>query len=191
MANAVLFATPPALLLPQAVEFSYLTTDAEFIHLDSARVFSSLALPRSPDIDCLMSPEGSPRHARPIPPGSIEIGPSHYRRTRRLRVRKKCSHQQLYRRIGTMPHCHCRLSDGAGAAGAQPRYSSASLRRLLLADAGSSRLHQRPREMAPPYFLRSRSPRPALRRRRAVPATRVTTGERRNTPTPPGRPSSR
>jgi hypothetical protein len=38
MANTVLFATPPLLLLPQAVEFSYLTTDAEFVHLDSARV---------------------------------------------------------------------------------------------------------------------------------------------------------
>ncbi len=36
LANAVLFATPPLLLLPQAVEFLYLTTDAEFIHLDSA-----------------------------------------------------------------------------------------------------------------------------------------------------------
>src|SRR5216683_3742457 len=38
LANAALFATPPLLLLPQAVEFLYLTTDAEFVHLNSARV---------------------------------------------------------------------------------------------------------------------------------------------------------
>ena len=38
LANAVLFATPPLLLLPQAVEFLYLTTDAEFVHLNSVRV---------------------------------------------------------------------------------------------------------------------------------------------------------
>ena len=36
MANAVLFATPPLLLLPEAVEFLYRTTDAEFVHLKSA-----------------------------------------------------------------------------------------------------------------------------------------------------------
>lgn len=36
MASTVVFATPPALLLPQAVEFLYLTTDAEFVHLKSA-----------------------------------------------------------------------------------------------------------------------------------------------------------
>ncbi len=36
MASTMLFATPPLLLLPQAVEFLYLTTDAEFIHLKSA-----------------------------------------------------------------------------------------------------------------------------------------------------------
>jgi hypothetical protein len=47
MANTVLFATPPALLLPQAVEFSYLTTEAEFIHLNSARVVFQ---PRAPPI---------------------------------------------------------------------------------------------------------------------------------------------
>jgi hypothetical protein len=47
MANTVLFATPPLLLLPQAVEFSYLTTDAEFVHLDSARVAFQ---PRGPPI---------------------------------------------------------------------------------------------------------------------------------------------
>ena len=38
LTNAVLFATPPVLLLPQAVEFLYLTTDAEFVHLNSARI---------------------------------------------------------------------------------------------------------------------------------------------------------
>jgi hypothetical protein len=47
LANAVLFATPPLLLLPQAVEFLYLTTDAEFIHLDSARVVFQ---PRAPPV---------------------------------------------------------------------------------------------------------------------------------------------
>lgn len=36
MASTVLFATPPLLLLLQAVEFLYLTTDAEFVHLKSA-----------------------------------------------------------------------------------------------------------------------------------------------------------
>ena len=30
-----LFATPPLLLLPQAIELLYLTTDAEFAHLNS------------------------------------------------------------------------------------------------------------------------------------------------------------
>ena len=48
MANAVLFATPPVLLLPQAVEFLYRTTDAEFVHLNSARVAFPAA--RSPDL---------------------------------------------------------------------------------------------------------------------------------------------
>jgi hypothetical protein len=47
MANAMLFATPPLLLLPQAVEFLYLTTDAEFTHLNSARVAFQ---PRAPPI---------------------------------------------------------------------------------------------------------------------------------------------
>jgi Protein of unknown function (DUF2946) len=47
MANAVLFATPPLLLLPQAVEFLYLTTDAEFVHLNSARVAFQ---PRAPPL---------------------------------------------------------------------------------------------------------------------------------------------
>lgn len=45
MASNVLFATPPLLLLPQAVEILYLTTDAEFIHLKSA---STAFRPRAP-----------------------------------------------------------------------------------------------------------------------------------------------
>jgi hypothetical protein len=48
LANAVLFATPPALLLPQAVEFLYRTTDAEFVHLNSAHAaFQPRAPPAS------------------------------------------------------------------------------------------------------------------------------------------------
>jgi hypothetical protein len=48
LANAVLFAAPPILLLPQAIEFLYLTTDAEFVHLNSARVaFQPRAPPAS------------------------------------------------------------------------------------------------------------------------------------------------
>ena len=47
LANAVLFATPPLLLLPQAIEFLHLTTDAEFIHLNSARVAFQ---PRAPPV---------------------------------------------------------------------------------------------------------------------------------------------
>ena len=47
MANAVLFATPPLLELPQAVELLYPTTDAEFIHLNSVRVAFQ---PRAPPI---------------------------------------------------------------------------------------------------------------------------------------------
>jgi Protein of unknown function (DUF2946) len=47
MANAVLFATPPLLVLPQAIELLYLTTDAEFIHLNSVRVAFQ---PRAPPI---------------------------------------------------------------------------------------------------------------------------------------------
>ncbi len=48
MANAVLFAAPPALLLPQAVEFQYLTTDAGFVRPNSARVaFQPRAPPSS------------------------------------------------------------------------------------------------------------------------------------------------
>ncbi len=48
MANAVLFATPPLLQLPQAVEFLYRTTDAEFVHLNAVRVaFQPRAPPAS------------------------------------------------------------------------------------------------------------------------------------------------
>ena len=47
LANAVLFATPPVLLLPQAVEFLYRTTDAEFVHLNSAHVAFQ---PRAPPV---------------------------------------------------------------------------------------------------------------------------------------------
>jgi Protein of unknown function (DUF2946) len=47
MANAVLFATPPLLQLPQAVELLYLATDAEFVHLNSVRVAFQ---PRAPPI---------------------------------------------------------------------------------------------------------------------------------------------
>ena len=47
MANAVLFATPPLLELPQAAEFLYRTTDAEFVHLNSVRVAFQ---PRAPPI---------------------------------------------------------------------------------------------------------------------------------------------
>jgi hypothetical protein len=38
LANATLFATPPVLLLPQAIEFLYLIADAEFVHLGAIRV---------------------------------------------------------------------------------------------------------------------------------------------------------
>jgi len=48
LANAALFATPPVLLLPHAVEFLYLTTDAEFDHLDHRSVaFQPRAPPAS------------------------------------------------------------------------------------------------------------------------------------------------
>lgn len=36
MASTALFASPPILLLPEALEFLYRTTDAEFVHLKSA-----------------------------------------------------------------------------------------------------------------------------------------------------------
>jgi hypothetical protein len=47
MANTVLFATPPLLRLPEAVDFLYRTTDAEFVHLNSIRVAFQ---PRGPPI---------------------------------------------------------------------------------------------------------------------------------------------
>jgi Protein of unknown function (DUF2946) len=47
MANAVLFAAPPVLLLPQAMEFSYLATDAGLVHLNSVRVAFQ---PRAPPL---------------------------------------------------------------------------------------------------------------------------------------------
>jgi Protein of unknown function (DUF2946) len=48
LANTVLFATPPVLLLPQAVELLYQTTDAEFMHLGSVHTaFQSRAPPVS------------------------------------------------------------------------------------------------------------------------------------------------
>jgi hypothetical protein len=47
LANTMLSATPPLLLPPQAAEFSYRATDAEFIHLNSARVVFQ---PRAPPI---------------------------------------------------------------------------------------------------------------------------------------------
>jgi hypothetical protein len=48
MTGTMLFATPPLLLLPQAIEFLYLTTGAEFVHLKSAGVaFQSRAPPLS------------------------------------------------------------------------------------------------------------------------------------------------
>ncbi|MBW7964424.1 DUF2946 domain-containing protein [Bradyrhizobium sp. BR 10261] len=48
MAGTVLSATPPLLHLPQAVELLYRTTDAEFIHLESARhAFQPRAPPAS------------------------------------------------------------------------------------------------------------------------------------------------
>jgi hypothetical protein len=48
LANTVLFATPPLLLLPEAVDFLYRTTDAEFVHLNAVRVaFQPRAPPAS------------------------------------------------------------------------------------------------------------------------------------------------
>jgi hypothetical protein len=47
LANSLLFATPPLLLLPQAVEFLHLTTDAEFAHLNAVSVAFQ---PRAPPI---------------------------------------------------------------------------------------------------------------------------------------------
>ena len=45
LAGTVLFNEPPILLLPQAVDFLYQTTDAEFAHLNSPR---RAAQPRAP-----------------------------------------------------------------------------------------------------------------------------------------------
>jgi hypothetical protein len=47
LANAMVFATPPLLLLPQAIEILFLSTDAEFAHLNSARVAFQ---PRAPPV---------------------------------------------------------------------------------------------------------------------------------------------
>jgi hypothetical protein len=47
MAGTVLFSTPPLLLLPQAIAFSYRTTDAKFVQLSSASVAFQ---PRAPPI---------------------------------------------------------------------------------------------------------------------------------------------
>jgi len=48
MASTVLFASPPILLLPEAVELLYRTTDFEFIHLKSAgNAFQPRAPPAS------------------------------------------------------------------------------------------------------------------------------------------------
>jgi hypothetical protein len=47
LAKAALFAAPPVLLLPQAAEFLYLSTDAAFVHPNSA---SSAFQPRAPPL---------------------------------------------------------------------------------------------------------------------------------------------
>ena len=48
MAGTIVFAGPPLLMLPQAVELLYRTTDAEFVHLKSAgRAFQPRAPPAS------------------------------------------------------------------------------------------------------------------------------------------------
>ena len=48
LANNLVFSPPPLLLLPQAVELLYLTTDAEFAHLNAVRSpFQSRAPPTS------------------------------------------------------------------------------------------------------------------------------------------------
>jgi len=48
LANNLVFSTPPLLLLPEAVELLFLTTDAEFAHLNSVRSpFQSRAPPAS------------------------------------------------------------------------------------------------------------------------------------------------
>jgi Protein of unknown function (DUF2946) len=47
LANTALFATPPVVILPQAVELLYLTTDAAFVHLNSS---SPAFQPRAPPL---------------------------------------------------------------------------------------------------------------------------------------------
>ena len=48
LANNLVFSAPPLLLLPQAIELLFLTTDAEFAHLSSVRSpFQSRAPPAS------------------------------------------------------------------------------------------------------------------------------------------------
>jgi len=47
MANTVLFATPPVVLLPQAVDFSYVTAAAEFVRAAHLRVAFQ---PRAPPV---------------------------------------------------------------------------------------------------------------------------------------------
>jgi hypothetical protein len=47
MANAVLFAAPPVLLLPQAATFSYLASDAGFVHVNPIGIAFQ---PRAPPI---------------------------------------------------------------------------------------------------------------------------------------------
>lgn len=47
MAGAILFATPPLLQLPQAIDLLYRTTDAEFVHLKSA---GTAFQPRAPPV---------------------------------------------------------------------------------------------------------------------------------------------
>jgi hypothetical protein len=48
LANAALSAPPPVLLLPEAVEFLYLATEAEFVHLDHGQLaFQPRAPPAS------------------------------------------------------------------------------------------------------------------------------------------------
>jgi hypothetical protein len=42
LADKLLSATPPLMMLPEAVEFLYRTTDAEFVHLKSAGVAAQL-----------------------------------------------------------------------------------------------------------------------------------------------------
>src|SRR5258708_19711909 len=60
LANAVLFATPPILLLPQAIEFLYLTTDPTLVHLNSPRAAFRPPPPPPPTFDQLLSPTQPP-----------------------------------------------------------------------------------------------------------------------------------